>query len=135
MLTPGPIGWLRFRHTLAELRGGKFEHTINVRREQAPPPVAGANADYVVVDEEDLRRTKAAITTRSWRAGETAGWSAAWAGRRSPQTGTRSAGVRLPQKGEEDAAPQTGAESNGTSGRGTPLPKPEGSNGNFAGED
>ena len=109
----------RVGHTIAELRGSKFEHNINVRRQDAK----------AASEEED---------DDGWDMVHKSGWM--WAGDETVINWKTKQTFRLEKpKGEAAAAPvisqalplSISEGSNGNPEEGTPPPISEGSNGNF----
>jgi hypothetical protein len=122
----------RLGHTIAELRGSKFEHTINVRREAVPKRPWSDDDDPGPPPQWDYRKYKGHDYDPSIRfeGGKVFVYGIGrmhvpedWDEERW-KTG-------LPQKGEEGAALAISGDSNGNP-EGDPPPISGGSNGNFA---
>lgn len=119
-------------HTVAELRGSKFEHNINVRREAPKLPVWGNVTEYVEAPEYGVRQYKGYDYNPNNRFADNKVNVRGLGKMHVPDDWDEQRWkAGLPQLSEERAPLSISEGSNGNPDEGTPAPISEGSNGNF----
>lgn len=120
-------------HTIAELRGSKFEHTINVRREAPPMPVWNQVHEFVEEPESGVRQYKGHDYNPANRFQDNKVFVRGMGKMHVPDDWDEERWkAGLPQEREEGAPLAIGEDSNQGSAGDTPPPISGGSNGNFA---
>lgn len=119
-------------HTIAELRGSKFEHNINVRRDAPALPVWGNIQEVVEPPEWGVRQYKGHDYNPNNRFAENKVFVRGLGKMHVPDDWDEERWkAGLPQKWEEASALEASADSNGGAEGGPPPSISAGSNGNF----